>query len=115
VWEWYLTYPADCVPVLLGTVRIGDLVVFVVCGYDVLEDGSTFEDLDFAPVRVFVSEGGDATIGIDLEKPGFLLLVLIEVYGYDLGTVLLVMTSKYVLTPAVPCTRDQAPPGQWRL
>jgi hypothetical protein len=115
VWEWHLTYPADCVPVLLGTVRIGDLVVFVVCGYDVLEDGTTFEDLDFAPVRVFVSEGGDATIGIDLEKPGFLLLVLSEVYGYHLDAISLAMRARRVIIATIPCTRDQAPPEQWRL
>jgi hypothetical protein len=114
-WEWYVTYPADGVPVLLGTVGIGDLVVFVICSYDVLEDGATFKDLDLAPIRVLVSECGDATIGIDLEKPGLLLLVLVEVYGYHLDAIPLAMRARRVIIATIPCTRDQAPPERWKF
>jgi hypothetical protein len=103
-------YPADCVPVFFGSVRIRDLVILVVRGYYILEDSTTFEDLDLAPARVLISEGGNATVGVDLEKPGFLLLVLIEVYGHDLDEMLLVKRIRSVVALVILCTPDQAPP-----
>lgn len=69
---------------LLSAVRIRDLVILVVRGDDIQEDSTTFENLDLAAALVLISEGRNATVGVDLKEPGFLLLVRIEVQGHNL-------------------------------
>ena len=85
------TYPANRLPVLLGAIRIRDLVILVVRSDDIQEDSTTFKDLDLAAVLVLISEGRNATVGVDLEEPGFLLLVLAEVQGHHLDEILLIV------------------------
>ena len=73
------TYPVDCLPVLLGAVRIRDLIILVVRSNDVQENGTALKDLELATALVLIGKGGNASIWVDLKEPRLLLLVLTEV------------------------------------
>jgi hypothetical protein len=51
---------------LLTTVRIRDLVTLVVLGNQIQENSATLKNLDLITILVFVSEGRNTTIGVDL-------------------------------------------------
>lgn len=48
-------------------------MVLVVLVDEVLEDGARFEETDLLAVGVSVCYGGDTSVWVDLEEPGFLL------------------------------------------
>lgn len=64
---------------LLSAVRIRNLVILIVRGDDIQEDGTTFKNLDLAAALVLISEGRNATVRVNLKEPGFLLLVRTKV------------------------------------
>ena len=72
-------YPIDGFPVLFGTRRVRDLVIRVISGDEIQKYRTTFENLDFVAALFHVREGGNSTVGIDLEEPGFFLFVYTEV------------------------------------
>jgi hypothetical protein len=47
-------------------------VVLVITVDKILHDGSAFKESNGLPVREGVCEGRNSSIGVDLEKPGFL-------------------------------------------
>lgn len=51
---------------LSGAIRVRNLVIVVVGGNKIQEDGTTFEDLDLVSVLVLIGEGRNATVGVDL-------------------------------------------------
>lgn len=73
----YGTYPACHLPVLFGTTGIRDLVVLVIPFHKILQDGTTFPDLEFVSMLVCVDDGWDATVWVDVEKP-LLFLFMFE-------------------------------------
>lgn len=64
--------------------RIRNLVVLVVAVNEILQNSTALKDADLLAVGELVSEGGDATVGVDLEEPGLLLLILHHLDGVDL-------------------------------
>jgi hypothetical protein len=100
--------------VLLGAVWIRDLVILVVRGDNIQENSTTFKYIDLAATLILISKGRNATVGVDLEEPGFFLFVRTEVQGYDLDEMLLVVGVKRAILLAIPCIRDQAPPRRER-
>jgi hypothetical protein len=66
--------------------RVRDLVVLVIAINKVLEDGTALEDADGLAVGELVSNGRNAAIGVDLEEPGLLLLIVTHANGVDLKT-----------------------------
>lgn len=79
-----LTYPAGDFPVLTRPMRIRNLVVFVVAVRQVLQDGTALKDADLLAVLKLVRQGGDATIGVNLQEPRLLLLILHHLDGVHL-------------------------------
>lgn len=61
---------------LLGPVRIRNQVVLVVCRHQVLQYSSRLEDFELHAVGCLVGDRRNTSIGINLSKPGLLLLVL---------------------------------------
>lgn len=78
------THPADHLPVLPRPIWVRDLVILVIPGDEVLQDGATLKDADGLPVLGGVGDGRDAAVGVDLEEPGLLLLVVLEADGAHL-------------------------------
>lgn len=73
---------------LLPTIRIRDLVIRVIFGNQIQENSTTLENLDLITILVLVSEGGNTTVGVDVQEPGFLLFMLGKVQSYDLDNAL---------------------------
>jgi len=71
----YGTYPARHLPVLFGTTGIRDLVVLVIPFHKVLQDSTTFPDLEFVAMLVCVNNGWDTTVWVDVKKPLLFLFV----------------------------------------
>lgn len=69
---------------LFGTVRVRDLVIFVISGDEIQEYRTTFKNLEFVAIFILVRKGGYAAIGIDLKEPWTFLFVFIEIQRYDL-------------------------------
>jgi hypothetical protein len=61
--------PADCLVVLPGATRVGDLVVFIILLSEVGKDTTGLEKTDFLPVGKSVRQGGDAAVGVYFEEP----------------------------------------------
>ena len=59
--------------------READLEVLVISGYDVLHHAARLEEADLLAVIEGVCHGRNATVGVDLEEPWFLLCVLRDV------------------------------------
>lgn len=63
-------HPLLNVPVLSGSVRVADLVVLVVGLDEVLENAARLHEVDsLAVVEARVGQGGDTSVGVDLEEP----------------------------------------------
>lgn len=73
---------------LLTPVRIRDLVIRVVLCNQIQENSTALKDLDLVTILVFVSEGGNATVGVNLQEPSFFLFVLGKVQSYYLDDAL---------------------------
>ena len=62
--------------VLPGAGWVGDLVLFlVVLLSEVLQYAAGFEEADSLAIGESVCDGGDATVRVDFEEPGFFLFV----------------------------------------
>lgn len=68
-------YPAGDFPVLGSTLGVRNLVVLVVPLHEVLQDGAALKDANLLAVQG-ICEGGNAAIGVDVEEPLLLLLIL---------------------------------------
>lgn len=53
-------------------------MVPIVPVHKILQDGTTFPDLELLAVLGSVNDGWDATVGVDVEKPLLFLLMLKE-------------------------------------
>ena len=53
-------------------------MIFVISGYEILQDRPRFEDVDLLAVGESVHDGGDTAIWVDLQEPGLFLCVLGE-------------------------------------
>lgn len=78
--EASITYPACHLPVLFGAARVRDLVAPIVPVHKILQDGTTFPNLELLAVLGSVNDGWDATVGVDVEEPLLFLLMLKELY-----------------------------------
>jgi hypothetical protein len=70
-----VTYPARHLPVLFGTTGIRDLVVLVIPLHKILQDGTTFPDLEFVAVLICVDDGWETAVWVDGKKPLLFLFV----------------------------------------
>jgi hypothetical protein len=84
--------PADTLPMILRPIGIRHFVIFIISSDQVLEDGTTLEYLDLTATFIFVSNGRDATVGVDVKEPWLLLLMLAEVQSDDLDGTLVMET-----------------------
>lgn len=76
--------PAQGLPMLLRADGVRDLVVLVEPGDNVQQDGTGFENLDLLAVLELVGQSRDTAVGVDLEVPRLLVLVLEYTDGTDL-------------------------------
>ena len=56
-------------------------MVLVIAIDEVLEDGTALEDAEGLAVGELVSQGGNATVGVDLEEPAVQQLEILFVRG----------------------------------
>lgn len=61
---------------LFGATRVRDLVIDIVSLRKILQDRTTFPDLQLFAISAHINKGWDATVGIDVEVPLFFLLML---------------------------------------
>lgn len=61
--------------------RVAELVLCIVPAYEVLHDTSTFENTNLFSVHIFISNGRNAAIRVDLKEGWLLLLVLRQLQG----------------------------------
>ncbi|KAB8343022.1 hypothetical protein FH972_022616 [Carpinus fangiana] len=66
----YKEQPAVCLEKLSSPRGVADLEVFVIRGDKILHDAARLEQTNGLAVIEGVSDGGDASIGIDFQKPG---------------------------------------------
>lgn len=111
-------------------------MVLVVSVREVLEDGTALKNANLLAVWQLVRQSGQAAVGVDLEEPGLLLLILHHLDGVDLrrfvktGNLASRITDPGVLAAAVidvemvygvaeralPCTQlFRAPQVGWKL
>ena len=79
-----ITYPGHHLPVLRRVARVRNLVVLDVAVDKVLENGTALKDANGLAIRPLVGDGGDAAVGVNLEEPRLLLLILAHLDGMDL-------------------------------
>lgn len=68
---------------LSRALREREFVVFVIAINEVLQHGAALKDTDLLALEC-VGKSRDATVGVDLEEPLFLLLILGHLDGVDL-------------------------------
>lgn len=59
-------------------------MVLVIPVHEILQDRAALKDAERRAVGPGVRDGGDAAVGVDVEEPLLLLLVLAQVDGADL-------------------------------
>jgi hypothetical protein len=75
--------PAGHLPMLSRALRERELVILVIAINEVLQHSTTLKDTNLLAVEC-ISESRDATVGVDLEEPLFLLLIFGHLDGVHL-------------------------------
>ena len=71
----YAAHPASHLPILLRASWVRYLVVRIVSVHKVLQDGTAFPYIKVMTVLVFIRNGGNAAVRVDLEEPRLFLFM----------------------------------------
>ena len=59
-------------------------MILIILFYEILHNRARFEKANGFPIRERICQSWDSAIGIDLEEPGFLLDILLDLDGMGL-------------------------------
>lgn len=82
--------------ILARSARVRKLVLGVIVVHQILQDTAGLEQADFLAVAECVGDGGDATVGVDFEEPGFLLHVFADFDFFEFVGEAIILSVSFV-------------------